>query len=517
MPKKTSSDAKNFLAGQFPELPGKWKRISKRKQGDGRWVREFEHATGQRISLVEDASGFSILDGEGDSLQAQPGGMFSEEELDGARALLEEFRQGMEPDENGDRDYEENEHTQMRAKFAHALPGIMSFFFPGNTYGNPEKGGARPDMPANGLCVTFFETDKGVDDGYEYYYQWMIPEECTPGASLCDETNLEIEQFDGSASQFAAALQAIGFTHASEECVFGKMTKPAIKAPRQAAGGRDFSLIKQSIEALEKDDGAAMEALLTNGLKWNQRLGDGRTIVDMAIDRKAFACFEHLLARVDTLDADTERNAWMALYVQGQAATPELFYFPLISKPWDYSDMGGSIVHQAVQVAMDKLGMACTGTMLDIAAKHTTPDMFAGDLLRSVAQYPLSLRANAVKQQVARVIDEIPGVLVDEATSPIPTMIKGQRYAMAGDWIARYSLPVDALKIDGEPLIEVLENRLDRARTRLSHENANPMRVVRMDRNGQVMPEMHHIDVRDIPGLLTRLSRPGRPTLRPRP
>lgn len=510
--KKTSANAKQFLADQFPELSGKWKRTSKRKQPDGLWIREFEHESGARVALVEKDEGFAVeaATSPPDDRVSQMK-LFGEEEIIGARALLDQFRAGIH--NRSEDDDGESEHDLMRAKFAHALPAILSFFFPADTYDNPEAKKLNSNVRAQGLWVTFFETDKGVDDGYQYYYQWMI-QDFTPELSMGDETNFQISDFDGTVAQFVAHMQSQGYTHAREECLFGR-AKMATDVNRQARVDRvDFSLRKQALEVLGRDDGLAMEGLLDAGLRWDYKFGNGQTLVSAAIEQNAKSCFDVISPRIDALDRDTEIHAW-AHFGQGKVE-PEDYYLPMLSQRWEYRTLGESVVRDALRVAMDPLGRIVTGAMLDIASKRGTEEEFGRDLLLAVVSYPLSLRAPAVKQHFVRVVENHPELLVNEHTSPIGAMIKQRRYGMAGDWIMRYHLPAAALKVDGAGLVDVLEKRLQEARERLIVRHASPLRVVRMDRNGQAMPENEDVDARDIPGLLSRLTKPSRTPTRPR-
>lgn len=83
MTKKTTSDELKTLFTQFGGEEKDWKRLSKKKNGEGQWVREFENKkTGVQLEVVETGEGkFQARQiGAGQSLTVEANQNFAKEE-----------------------------------------------------------------------------------------------------------------------------------------------------------------------------------------------------------------------------------------------------------------------------------------------------------------------------------------------------------------------------------------------------------------------------------------------------
>ena len=504
-----TQDAKTFLSEEFPHLPpGQWKRVRKFKNDDGQWVRQFEHKSGERVALVENDKGFQV--------QPDNPGRFSKEDLDGARRLLEAFR---EHSENPDAEEEEIEQHPLRRRYAHALPGIMSFYFPRETYHNDEV----DDDPAGScrnLCVVFFETAQEDRDaaGHEYYYQWLLTDQAEAGMDRIDEVHHEIQEDWGSVSQAIQKLQARGFTHARHLCMFGHAPASPGGAvePEEACDPK----LHRLIDALEKDDASTLARLLDEGLDPGKKLGDNDSLLAFCVKNDRKRCFDLLLSRGATDDELMERMVYQAGIRRDD---PSVYTLPLLRTGWRFDEKGHSphltlgerVVSHALGVAMDPIGKTLLPEVLETSRSKADPRSYAKAFFRGLAQHLVAQRNPIVRDETQRLLEQDPGLLVDPQASPIVAMVVHRHYSVAVDWIIRHAVDARSIVIDGMPLMDYLQQRLAGAQSAGMARNRGGFMVVRIDRNNRVVPSQDEIEAEEIPRALARLASANRKSMRP--
>lgn len=504
----STQDAKEFLSEQFPDLnPGQWKRLRKFKDEAGRWVRQFQHAGGDTVELVESAGSFQVR--LPNNLQDTPA--FSSEELQGARELLRAFRK--HSDEH-DEDESAIEDHPLRLRYAHALPGIMSFYFPEDVYHNGEVDD-DPLGPAKGLAVVFFETAREHKDreGYEYYYQWLLTEQASDGMDLMDENHHELTGDGwGTVAQAIAKLEARGFTHAKHLCMFSK----APSCPRPAMEQENLHPAhSQAIDAINSDDATALAVALDLGLSIDARLGNNDTLLATATKRDKKACFDLLVAR-GAIDTPALMHALMETLHQG--ANADRYLIPLLQGSWDFHHLdehavvplGKRVLHNAMEKAMGPSGKSLLPRILDICRAKTDDKSYAGAFFHALAHNMVAQRNPQVRQEVERLLKGDPSLLLDPEASIIPPLVKRGEYSMAADWIIRHRLPVEAISVDGQPLLTYLQDTLEQARQRMTDRNRGGFVVVKVDRQDRVIPWTEDIQARELPRVLERLQSANR-------
>ena len=239
-----------------------WKRLSKKKDEQGRPLREFSCASVGTVQVIEDQGGLIISDANASpvAVAGKPASAsnasgftipeFSEESRRAAERVHMTYlamAEGEGPYE--DMDIDAAEEIRKIPEFALALPALgtrLAFMFPMETYGNDEmEPGTTLDSPVGELCVSVL--DPHPDAEHDLYAKDMLCEEWPKfGLDSMDEYHFEFRDKKQTVRQAVQRLLDIGvaydFRSAKDKeqgCVFYKQLKDLIpkRAPLPPASG----------------------------------------------------------------------------------------------------------------------------------------------------------------------------------------------------------------------------------------------------------------------------------------
>lgn len=239
-----TTDIKHVLVEHFsnkgvPTLEADWKRLSKKKDEQGRPVREFFCPTVGIVRVIEDKDGLVIDDPSPVSTPVSPYGetfvlpQYSEEQLRAAKRVHKVYNKmaehaGEYEDFEGDPCKEIRKHPE----FALALPALgtrLAFMFPMQTYGNDEMDPATTlDSPVGELCVSILDPHPDADPDL-YAWNMILDELFAAGLDSMDEYHLEFKDKTQTVRQAVQVLIDLGLEYdfldakdPDEGCVFYK-------------------------------------------------------------------------------------------------------------------------------------------------------------------------------------------------------------------------------------------------------------------------------------------------------
>jgi hypothetical protein len=238
----------HFSAKGIDTQEASWKRLSKKKDDQGRPVREFSCPTVGTVLVIEDSAGL-IINEAAPSPYGAPFVLpeYSSEQLQAAKRVHKIYIKMAEGEgEYEDFDGDPYDAIRVHPEFAAGLPALgtrLAFMFPMDTYGNDELiTGTTLDSQIGELCVSILDPHPDADHDL-YAWNMILDELYAVGWDALDEYHLEFKDQTKTVREAVQTLIDLGleydFLDAKDKeqgCIFYKELSTLIpKRPKPAS------------------------------------------------------------------------------------------------------------------------------------------------------------------------------------------------------------------------------------------------------------------------------------------
>lgn len=306
MSKITTEDCKQFLLLKFPNLANKdWKRTRKYKDENSNWCRDFEHKSGEFVTLIEINNELVLSDAAipikkiektiniKDPNKVIYYRQFSPELVKACKKIVKKAT-----------DYDEDEEFEIQPEMKgyEAIPNCFRFFFVGDCYNLDTK--ITKEVYFEMKFAVFFSpiTTECYDQHLDYIIGDFLPsyynEECE-----CQFTpHFENNEDALTIRQILEQLSEIGFIYEKELCDLKEDFKDYTFIPKKVELDlKQESLSNKIIEALKEDNSQIIEDLIKSGempVNYNIK---SVNILNHCYKNDKFNCFNVLIKNIDNL------------------------------------------------------------------------------------------------------------------------------------------------------------------------------------------------------------------------